>query len=183
MDATTQRRSLTMLAGGLVLAGVAAVGWSLSAIDTSINLPAVGPPPVNEAVTSMGEVGIGNDDVAALALRRPLVDPPPPKPVATAPKPVVPPVKPKPTLQLTLVGTIIGSDARLAIITDATGNFDVKGVGEALELLPAGVSVQRIDPEQVELEFQGKRSTVKLDKEAKAAQDNRRPAKARRRNR
>ena len=70
---------------------------------------------------------------------------------------------------MTLVGTIIDSQQSLAIIADSSGKFDVKGIGESLELAPAGVLVETIDSETVNLRFRGKVSTVKIDKKSSSA--------------
>ncbi len=186
MDVTTQRRSLTMLAGGLLLVAAGAVGWSVSGIDASTARPAGATPITKRIDNAAGDAEL-NDAALKLILRRPLVDPPPPTPQPIQPRPTVPASAPPPTLQLTLVGTIIESGKSLAIIADASGAFDVKGVGESLELTPAGVSVKRIESEQVELQFAGKTSTVKLDRDRKnrggAIQRSGKDGKARRRER
>jgi type II secretory pathway component PulC len=112
------------------------------------------------------------DRVVARQLRRPLYDPPAPPP-ARPPKPptpvVAPAARPSPQLDVTLVGTIIEAENSLAILADSTGKFDVKGVGESLELSTEGITVQGIESEQVTLQYQGRRSTVTLDRSRKKA--------------
>ena len=44
-----------------------------------------------------------------------------------------------------LVGTIIQAEQSLAIVADATGEFDVKGIGESLELSPQGITVEQLN--------------------------------------
>ena len=126
--------------------------------------------------------GAANGDEIDLArsLRGPLYDPPPP-PIA-APQ-VRPTPRPKPTptlppLNLTLVGTIIDSEQSLAIIADAAGNFDVKGVGDSLELTPAGVRIGQIESEVITLEYQGRESTIRLDRDRLDREVSQRPGGA-----
>jgi type II secretory pathway component PulC len=183
MDVTTQRRCLTTLAGGLLLAAVGAVAWSVSGIAPTAKTATEGVPSLANALDDSFSQRTLSDAELNMALRHPLTDPPPPKPRPVAPRVVAPAPQPPPKLQLTLVGTIIESGKSLAIIADSQGAFDVKGVGESLELSPAGVSVQRIDSEQVELQYQGKTSTVKLDRDAKMISNGRRPGKVKRRDR
>ncbi len=184
MDVTTQRRYLTTLAGGLLLGAVGAIAWSVSGIEPTAMTPTAGVPPIANPFDDSSSQRTLSDAELNIALRHPLTDPPPPKPRPVAPRVVAPVLQPPPTLQLTLVGTIIESGKSLAIIADSSGDFDVKGVGESLELSPAGVSVKRIDSEQVELQYRGKTSTVKLDRDAKKADGGRRPAgKVKRRDR
>ena len=163
MHVTTQRRSLTLLAGGLLLGTAGAVGWSLSSIEDSAGTPGANVPRIARQAND-GQSGQQASDVElGVALRRPLTDPPPPRPV---PRPVTPAPPPPPTLEMTLVGTIIEPGNSLAIIADAAGEFDVKGVGESLELNPPGVSVKSIESEQVQLQYRGETSTVKLDRDS-----------------
>lgn len=182
MHVTTQRRCLTLLAGGLVLGAAGATAWSLSGIESTSDTSVAVVPRIN-GQSNPGQAGTQVSDVElGIALRRPLTDPPPPKP-RPAPRQAAPTPPPQPTLGLTLVGTIIDPVKSLAIIADAAGQFDVKGVGESLELTPAGVSVKRIDSEQVELQFQGKTSTVKLNRDRRKPKAGKKKDKPRRPNR
>ena len=78
--------------------------------------------------------------------------------------------KPGPKLDLSLVGTIIESNKSLAIIADPNGGFDVKGVGEMLEIAPDGIVITSIQSGQVTLEHQGKNDDVKSRTQAENEQ-------------
>ncbi len=172
MNVTTQRRCLGMLAAGLLAGSVGAVGWSVSGIPTE--LEAASP---SQSMTPPTEVPIPttssppDESFAARRLRQPLYDPPAPAPTPAPPKTPAPrvveapPPRP-PKLDVTLVGTLIESDKRLAIVADASGEFDVKGIGENLELSPLGITVEKIESERVTLRYQGRESTIELDRTA-----------------
>ena len=155
MDVTTQRRCLGTIAAGLdagPMADASARQWS-SPVERKTQ---------PEAVTD-------DPSLAARPLRRPLYDPPPKPP---APKPVVaetpapPPSSPPPQakLDVVLVGTIIQPEQSLAIIADAAGEFDVKGVGESLELTPQGITIATIESERVTLLYQGRPTMIEIDR-------------------
>lgn len=99
---------------------------------------------------------------ASAPLRRPLIDPKPsttqtrPKPSQT--RPVTRTVNPR----LTLVATVIEAGRNVAIISDARGRTDLKGVGEKLQLLPSGATIQEIKSDRVTIEFQGRRIPLRL---------------------
>jgi hypothetical protein len=170
----------------LTAATVGAAGWSLRGLDGDVTVvpPAERTMSLNEPATERSDSTFDNA-VAARALRRPLFDPPPPPPAPTPepkpqpePKPTVArtPTPPKPpTLEVTLVGTIIEAGQSLAIVADANGDFDVKGIGEPLELSPQGIKIEKIEPEQVTVSYQGRESTITLDRSAAAD----RPARSR----
>lgn len=168
MDVTTLRRSLNLIAAGLLAGTVGAVGWSLSGpgIETG---PVVASTEATTVATELRPADVDattQNELSARALRRPLYDPPP-QPVVAAPpqtKEVKPAPAPLPPLEVTLVGTMIEADQRLAIIADAKGEFDVKGVGESLELSPQGITVEQIESERVTLRYQGRTSTVQLER-------------------
>ena len=174
MDVTTQRRCLGILAAGLFAGTVGAVGWSLSGLegDRGVVSPRPQATPLTELPAQESTFPF-DESFAARPLRRPLFDPPP---VAAAPppkptpkvveRPTPPPAPPK--LEVTLVGTIIQPDQSLAIVADASGEFDVKGIGESLELSPQGITVERIESERVTLRYQGRESTIELDRSAVA---------------
>ncbi|TWU58430.1 hypothetical protein Poly51_12080 [Rubripirellula tenax] len=113
---------------------------------------------------------IETTDVAMRSLRGPLYDPPAPptRPAVTPPPPPPRTVKPAaaPPLALTLVGTIIDSQGRVAIFSDASGKFDIKSAGDTLELTPDGVTIETIESDAVTLNFQGRQTTVRLVREA-----------------
>jgi type II secretory pathway component PulC len=166
MDVTTQRRFLGAIASGLMVGAAGTVLWSLSGIAES-NV-AADPNRSQQMQPAIPEKSVQplDDRVVAQSLRGPLYDPPPP----TAP-PLVPrreSASPsRSQLDLTLVGTIIESDQSLAILADSSGKFDVKGIGESLELSPQGVTLQGIESEQVTIQYQGRKSTVRLDRSLK----------------
>ncbi len=169
MDITNQRRCLLAIAVGLFVGTAGAIGWSLRRIDTSSPVTNVGRGQQLQPAVIRDDSPPFDERLAAQSLRGPLYDPaPPPKPrpkPKAAPTPT--PAPRQPTLGLTLVGTIIETDQSVAILSDASGQFDVKGIGESLELLPAGVTVQSIESEQVTLQYQGRQSTVQLDRSTK----------------
>ncbi|WP_146513043.1 hypothetical protein [Rubripirellula amarantea] len=163
MNTKTQRHLLTGLAAGFVLATAAAVYWSLGSIDinaesrSSSRQNSVDKVPLREPSADEFDATLANR-----SLRAPLTDspkvveprkPPPPRPV----------VERDPVLRLTLVGTIINAAERIAIISDQTGKSDVKGVGDSLELSPAGITIKSIDSNVVTLEYRGTRTTVEIE--------------------
>lgn len=171
MDVLIQRRCLTGLAGGLLLGAIGAGAWSLSGLpqpqassptNTQIGIL----PPSEDATTGEASFDPG---LLAMSLRDPLEDPKPVPPRREPPPRVVPPRKPPaaPKLNLTLLATIIDSQKSLAIIADASAMFEVKGVGESLELSPPGVSIVSIESGQVTLAHNGKESTLIVDKKRK----------------
>ena len=185
VDITAQQRLLYAIVGGCLLGTAGAVYWSTSElapagipVDRRANSPA----------TTDGESSIpsavGVDAALSRSLRAPLYDPPPTPP--QRPPKVRPVSRPKPTppprLNLTLVGTIIDPDQSLAIVADADGNFDVKGVGDSLELQPAGVRIGQIKAEVITLQYQGNESSIRIDKEASRPTGSKRQGNNRRRN-
>lgn len=166
MDLTTQRRCLVTIAAGFLIGTAGAILWSLSEIDSlgGIDDRAQGQQ-VQPAIPSQRSSKPFDQRFAAQTLRAPLYDPPsqrtprvePPQPPTIAPARV-------PVLELTLVGTIIDDDHRYAIVADASGQFDVKGIGQSLELSPQGITLQTIESEQVTVQYLGRESTVQLDR-------------------
>jgi hypothetical protein len=59
-----------------------------------------------------------------------------------------------------LLATIIDSAKTMAIISDARGQTDIKGVGETLQLLPSGLKIEEIEAGRVMLSHRGR--TVEL---------------------
>tara|TARA_R110002049_G_scaffold4601_5_gene32726 strand:+ start:1014469 stop:1015035 length:567 start_codon:yes stop_codon:yes gene_type:complete len=168
MDVITQRRCLTALAGSLLLGAIGAGAWSLSSLPVPQPVAGSGSRPIASPLQASGETEGANYDASMLSLklRQPLTDPPPPRPRPT-PKPVVKP-QPKPPqapkLNFTLLATIIDSQRSLAVIADPSGNLDYKSVGESLTLSPSGVSIVRIESDQVTLAHNGRESTLLVDK-------------------
>ena len=171
MDITRQRRLLHFTTAGLLAVAGGVVAWSLSNIDQEFAAERSNRstrPSVIDSTTS--PVDASNEQITGKSLRGPLYDPPPPPPPRPEPPPkrVETPKPPSiPRLDVTLVGTIIEADKSLAIIEDASGEFDIKGIGEPLELTPQGIVVEQIDSEQVILNYQGQKSTVMLDQTSK----------------
>ncbi len=174
MDITNQRRCLTTIAGGLLVGTAGAIGWSLSGIDTSSPITKVGQGQQVQAAIGSDDPQPFDERIAAQTLRGPLYDSPLPAD-RSKPKPTPTPTPQQPILDLTLVGTIIEANQSIAILSDSAGQFDVKGIGESLELLPAGVTVQNIEAEQVTLQYQGRQSTVQLDRSTKKSGGGARP--------
>ena len=175
MSIAQQKRLLYLITAGCLLLGGIAAYWSLDDIQTTVS------PKASRAAgkipSALPEASQSANPRAELPskLRGPLYDPPPPPPappVRPRPRPQPAPRTPKPRLQLTLVGTIIDAQQRFAIVADATGEFDVKGVGEDLDLQPSGIRIERIDAEKVTLNFQGTPSTIEIDRNPKPANGN-----------
>ena len=168
MDITTQRRCLSTISGVLLVGTVAAIAWSFSTIDTSSPLTDAGRKERAEpAKPANVDVPPLDQRIASRSLRGPLYDPPPPQ-ARPKPEPVPAAAPPRqPQLDLTLVGTIIEENESVAILSDASGQFDIKGIGESLELVPAGVTVESIESEQVTLQYQGHQSTIQLNRSFK----------------
>lgn len=171
MDLKTQRWCLHITAAGLFAGAAGILAWSLADIENEVrvNAAASSVTPPSPAGSDDAERN-GDASLASRLLRQALYDPPPP-PVQPTPPPAPKVVRPVPTAEpkpeVTLVGTIIEPEQRLAIVADATGEFDVKGIGEALELTPAGMTIVQIDSEQITLRYQGRQSTIELDRSAK----------------
>jgi hypothetical protein len=163
-----------------MVGGVLACGWwATSGIDAKTQ---------SDHSVDRGPIGLTSDlqpqrveiDAALVSrsLRGPLVEPPPMVAVApvTPPSPAPRP-RPRPTISkpnLVLAGTILAPHKKSAIISDTSGKFDVKGVGETLELSPPGMIVQSIESNVVVVLVQGQETRLQLDK-ASPAQDPRIP--------
>ncbi len=66
-------------------------------------------------------------------------------------------VKPAPVgFGILLVGTVIEPSKTLALFRDDRGAFDLKGVGQSLDLVPAGAQVENIEPELATLRYEGR---------------------------
>lgn len=189
MTINTQRNALIALTIVLLVAAAAVGSWSFSSLDDSARGIVRGTgDSLAEVAPSADPLSDFDPALASRLLRGPLYDPPPPRPQPKpTPAPEPPPPPPPPKLELTLVGTIIGSAQSLAIIADADGNFDVKGAGEELEFesddIPNGITVERIESEQVTLDVQGRSTTVTLNREKQARGGGGNRANNRRRNR
>ena len=169
MELQRQRQYLTITTACLLTLSAAVIYWSVSPIgETGPKLATVQSKQMSESATP--EKGAFRIPVAMAErqLRAPLYDPEPPPPAP--PKPIFSPApRSKPTLKLnlTLVGTIIDPGNSLAIIADANGQFDVKGVGDTLEIDPDGIEISNIKAEQVTLTHRGKSTVLILERTQK----------------
>ena len=164
MDFAIQRRVLYLVTTIAILGSCAMIYWATAGLpDYQPNTMIVTSD--ERASSEEGSTDQRKPSIVKRELRGPLYDPPP-KPVV--PKPVVPKQTPKPPpkpkLNWTLVGTLIESGSSVAIVADETGEFDVKGEGDSLELEPQGVQIKSITAEQVTLAFRGAETTLSLDK-------------------
>ncbi len=108
------------------------------------------------------------EDIESLVnvpLRNPLKDPPRKQATVQQPK-RTPPTTPRalPNPRLTLLAAIIDPERNIAIIADARGITDIKGVGEELELMPKGATVSEIRGDRVTIEFRGRKIPLELSK-------------------
>lgn len=167
MELHRQRHYLTMTTACLLLFSAAIVVWSVSAIDVSTpQYSSTNPVQAVTPETSESPEPTIPTSLTKRSLRGPLYDPEPTPPSPPKPRPpTVPRSSEKPKFNLSLVGTIIESNNSLAIIADPDGQFDVKAVGETLELAPAGIVITSIQAEQVTLTHQGKTTTLKLERQ------------------
>ena len=169
MELRRKRQHLTSATIAVLLVSAAVIHWSLAKInepesrttDTSPNVSST------EDTTNTKTVSLSKA-LTKRQLRAPLYDHEPKPPPAAKPAP--PPQqrqKATPKLNLTLVGTIIEAENSLAIIADPNGQFDVKGIGEILEVDPAGIAVANIEAEQVTLDYRGDTTVLVLERKQK----------------
>ncbi len=168
MDISTQQRLLYVLAACLVLGTCGAGYWATADVTVSTRPRPMGPSAIGNGAKDSARNDAIDAPTLATKLRGPLYDAPkqttPPKPVVVQPRVQAPP--PKPKLKLTLVGTIINGPQSLAIVSDESGKFDIKGVGESLELEPTGVEISTIGSEKIVVDYDGDQTTIRLSKEA-----------------
>jgi hypothetical protein len=169
MELRQQRQYLTLATACLLAFSAAVVFWSVSAITESTpNSPIVPSREIPDSETTSKSAFAIPAAMTMRQLRAPLYDtepdpPSPPKPI----RPAAPRPKTVPKLQLTLVGTILESGKSLAIITDINGRFDVKGVGETLEIDPNGIVITNIQAEQVTLMHRSQPTVLTLVRKQK----------------
>lgn len=170
MNITTQRRCLNGLTAAMIAGACGGGYWAVSEIDAGGTTSSA-----RRDATIDASLPVDNDkqkpdsSVAMRSLRGPLYDPPPvaPRPPTPAPRPQPPPqprTPPVARLDVRLVGTIIDADRSVAIVSDSSGKLDVKSRGETLELSPAGITIDAIDSQAVTLTYQGRQSTIQLDR-------------------
>lgn len=59
---------------------------------------------------------------------------------------------------------MISDSGSVAIVSDLAGEFDVKGVGQTLELSPAGITITKIESDSVTLDYKGSELKIEVDK-------------------
>lgn len=174
MNITTQRRCLNALTTAMIAGACGGGYWAVSEINTDTSMSSA-----RRVVQTKPFLPVENDQqmtdksIAMRSLRGPLYDPPPmaSRPPTSAPRPQPPPqprTPPVARLNLRLVGTIIDADRSVAIVSDSSGKLDVKSRGETLELSPAGITIDAITSQAVTLTYQGRQSTIQLDRNASA---------------
>jgi len=169
MELRQQRQYLTLATACLLAFSAAVVFWSISEITESTpSSPVVPSGEISDSETISKSAFTIPAAMTMRQLRAPLYDtepdpPKPPKPI----RPAAPLPRPVPKLQLTLVGTIIESGKSLAIITDINGQFDVKGVGDTLEIDPNGIVITNIQAEQVTLMHRSQSTVLTLERTQK----------------
>ncbi|MEM9588661.1 MAG: type II secretion system protein N [Planctomycetota bacterium] len=168
MNISLQRRLIGAATLALAAGAAGTLWWGLTPIDVDQIRAAVSDRTAQGGVAEQESLASPPQDQTLIARRfqRPLQDPPkpaPPKPRAE-PRVSKPQPAPRPSLNLSVVGTIIDQQDRLAIVSDATGKFDVKAVGESLELEPKGVQIESIDAESVVVRYRGTETVLKLSR-------------------
>ena len=89
-----------------------------------------------------------------------------PEPMDLDPEPEMvadePPLRATDRLRVRLVGTILEAGRSRAIFLGPQGRIDQKGVGQKLDLSPAGILVEQIQLASVTLSYQGEKVTLRL---------------------
>ena len=170
MNVQKTRLLLRAVAITLLLISVAVVAWAVRSPHERIGQGGDSAP-ARRAGTRKAKL-VSSPPLEDLAgvwgkeLRRPLYDPP------KAPKKTVPSDKKESKKKrrgggngseggLRLVGTMLEDGRSLAVFMNASGEIDLKGVGETLELAP-GTRLDRIDPTEVTVSIQGRATTFRL---------------------
>jgi len=156
MRLQTQKLALSAATGGCLLAAAGVVAWGLQS-------PALSPlgnyavstrtTPVDDAIEQ--QPAPTREEFAQLCerpLRRPLYDPPPPKPV----------VKQLPPLRVELLGTIIDGDNSMAIIRSEQGKVEYRRNGESVGPVDSPARLVEIQSDSVLLERADERVTLKV---------------------
>lgn len=175
MTVRTTRRLLHVLSAVSIAGAVALVVWGL----IPPRPPVVRPPrlaglkAVDAAVRTDGVTREQLASVWSKSLQADLKPPKAPEVVRTQPKPPPPPRPVNPRVEL--LATVLDTDKPVAFLTDARGQTDFKGVGETLNLLPAGLTVESIQADQVTLKLRGRAIRVQL-KRASGVEDLLEPA-------
>ncbi|MCC9599468.1 hypothetical protein LOC67_02765 [Stieleria sp. JC731] len=187
MNVKLQHRLLQSFSAGLIAGTLWAAVWAFLPLNEPEQAI-----PLDTTPTGAAAVAQTNDQAQspvdlALAIQKPLYDPPkvvakPSAPARVVQKPVVrPPAKPK--LDWTLIGTIIEPNKRVAIISDASGKTVIRSEGEAVALSPTGARVASIASNKVTLEIDGQQASLKLRKASPTSDSDSDERPNRRRNR
>ncbi len=163
MTVRSTRQLLNAIAAACAVAAAGVVIWALQPATAAEPSP-LKLRTVNESSQHEQQAEVPANELLAAAsipIRRPLIDPKP-QPQKTRPRQARTPVARKVTPQFKLVATVIEAGRNVAIISDARGRTDLKGVGGKLQLLPSGASVREIQPDRVTIEFQGRRIPLQL---------------------
>jgi hypothetical protein len=157
MRLRTQKLALSATTGGCLLATAGIVTWGLQSTALS--------PPENRDVNAhSSSVADSTDErsptptreafaqLCERPLRRPLYDPPPPKPV----------VKQLPPLRVELLGTIIDGDNSMAIVRSEQGKVEYRRKGESVGPSESPALLVEIQSNAVLLERDQERITLKV---------------------
>lgn len=199
MDLNTQRRLLHLLTAAFLVVAVGGVVWATSDLGSPVGATTQSVASERRSQVSKNtrqdrEAAPSIDDaILGLELQKTLYDPPPPPPPRQEPKPKAKPKpvvnrpparKPKPKLNWTLVGTLIGLDEPIAILADPSGTTHVHGLGDTVELETSSAALKEITAETVTFEIDGASVLLSLDRsfQPKPGSSNS-PRNGRRRNR
>jgi len=153
-------RNALMATTGISLALLTGVGaWSLlggSSELPEVSIPPVGRQPPTKPVAGPNKQPQSFDSLWNLALQGPRNE--------LAKQTVAPTIAPPttPSFGIMLVGTVIEANKSLALFRDGLGYFDMKGVGEPLELTPAGAQVANIEPGLATVRYEGRDVRLEL---------------------
>ncbi|NND99088.1 MAG: hypothetical protein HKN47_17360 [Pirellulaceae bacterium] len=172
MNVRQTRTLIHAVSAMLVVAAIATLAWGLSD-SNSAGADALPSRPTGDSIdeTAAQTNQFLVSDVWRTKLRGPLVDPPKPKPrpsiVRTPPKKPTVVAAPIPPIEITLVGTILESGTGIGIFADADGKYDLKTVGETLDLEPTGMLVEGIEATKATVSLQGRQTTLQIKTAAK----------------
>ena len=145
-----------LASAGAIAAVLAAIGLPLEAAPQSSNVTVVAKSPATlPSQQSTAVPPLASFEAAwRLPLRRPLVDAPPPPPVA------VETVKPR-TLPIRLIGTIVDGQRPRGVFMSGLASIELKGVGDKA----GGAEVLAVDENSATLVYQGERFVLKREKD------------------
>ncbi len=159
MNVERTRWLLMILTGLLVLASVAVAWWGARA-PSSLEVRAL-----NAAVQQTTTSSTQSGDVLELADFQQVWNTPL-QGARPAPTPVdqPPPERPRSedVLQITLKGLFLERGRSKAILVGSSGELNIKGIGEVLDIVPAGVRVEEIRPASVKLSHRGRTLVLQL---------------------